>query len=83
MTCRADVHYTIHRGGWHGDGDITHLSCCFCDRFSVYKGEPGMKRGSADLGFYNRMRAKMVKHLHDEHREQLEATKDRRGSYLS
>ena len=71
MNCVADKHYTIHRSGWSGGGDITHITCAFCENFAVHKNDPGMKRNSADLGFYNRMRAKMVKHLHAEHRASL------------
>jgi hypothetical protein len=67
----ADRDFTVHRRGGHSE--ITHLSCAHCTTFAVYKSEPGMKLHSADRGFYNRMRAKMVKHLHSEHREQLAA----------
>lgn len=79
MRCVAGVHYEVarrqerYRGKYTESGDIRALFCNFCS-FAVYKTLTGKPRSSkSGLGRYNRMRGEMVKHLHEQHREQLAA----------
>lgn len=74
MNCIADVHYDVVRQAPRHGGEIKGLQCKFCT-FYVSKFRTPMPRGtSSGLGRYNRMRAKMVRHLHQFHREELEPT---------
>lgn len=81
MRCIADEHYKVIRKStaryWREPndyGEITALQCMFCD-FAVETRHIGKPRSSkSGLGRYNRMRGQMVKHLHAEHRDELEAT---------
>ncbi len=68
-------HYDVRRGG--PDGYIQRLVCMHCN-FFVARGEvsgapapnwDGQTRSGTPR--YNRMRAKIVKHLHDKHRDAL------------
>ena len=84
MNCRSDIHYIVVRGWsayqqsrwWLPDrgepqGEIKALECSFCD-FRVLKRNTAKSRTSkSGLGRYNRMRAMMVKHLHDDHKDNL------------
>jgi hypothetical protein len=68
MHCAADTHYTVHR---NCEGTVVALRCAFCS-FSVHRSTTPKPRGSrSGLGRYNRMRGKMVRHLHEAHRQQL------------
>lgn len=59
MICRADEHYRVHRSER--------------SQWSVYRHEvsgenaPGWNGGQSGTPRYNRMRAKMVRHIHAEH----------------
>lgn len=71
MRCVADVHYDVVRRGFEYGGEISGLACKFCD-FYVSKLDTQQSRSSkSGLGRYNRMRGRMVAHLHAEHRDQL------------
>ena len=84
MRCRSDTHYKVvrrwsafQRGRWWDDdrgepsGDIKALECIFCD-FQILKRNVARPRTSkSGLGRYNRMRAAMVQHLHEKHRDKL------------
>lgn len=70
MQCIADTHYEVIRQRRYPYA-IKHLACKFCI-FTVSKRRTPMPRGtSSGLGRYNRMRAKMVAHLHECHRDKL------------
>lgn len=71
MKCVADIHYdVVRRPEW--PWEIKGLYCNFC-QFSVSKTATPKPRGtSSGLGRYNRMRGKMVRHLHQYHRNELE-----------
>lgn len=81
MRCIADVHYEVVREStaryWQEPNDygpIKALRCLFCD-FTVETRRTGKPRSSkSGLGKYNRMRGRMVAHLHEHHRDELEAT---------
>lgn len=52
-------------------GDIISLDCAYCD-FQIRKRSVAMPRKSkSGLGRYNRMRSYMIKHLHEEHRDEM------------
>lgn len=69
MKCVADIHYEVVRGSC--TGEISGLRCMFCS-FSVSKSSTNRPLSSTSgLGRYNRMRSKMVAHLHEHHRDQL------------
>lgn len=84
MRCVADLHYHVVRSrgqgvglaGW--EGAIVGLVCRFCT-FQVTRSQVGKPRSSrSGLGRYNRMRGRMVRHLHAEHREELSTIQERR-----
>jgi hypothetical protein len=70
MNCIADIHYEIVKD----DFGIKALACKFCGFMVTRNWTPKPRSSRSGLGRYNRMRGKMVKHLHAEHREQLAAT---------
>jgi hypothetical protein len=71
MNCQADVHYEVVRRP-PKYGDIVGLACKFCSFYVRKYDVPAPKTSHSGLGKYNRMRARMVKHLHEKHRDQLE-----------
>lgn len=78
MRCVADKHYKVVRKNtaayWQEPndfGEIKSLDCMFCD-FTVETRRTGKPKSSkSGLGKYNRMRGRMVKHLHEKHRDEL------------
>jgi hypothetical protein len=73
----AKEHYTVNRqlrNCWKDspdEGEIRSLSCDICD-FVVFKRlTPKPRTSKSGLGRYNRMRAKMVSHWHEDHRNIL------------
>lgn len=67
-TYRADEHYKVHRRGYDGRGDISHLSCLLCPEkrpFVVTRLE--VRGGRSGLAAYNRMRSKIVGHIAGAH----------------
>ena len=63
-------HYTVEYG--KVSGVVQALSCCHCE-FFVWRHSVSQPRTSkSGLGRYNRMRGRMVKHLHGSHRSRLE-----------
>jgi len=78
MKCLADKHYHVRRAStarwWEPSndlGEIISLDCAFCD-FKVLKRNTPKPHGSTSgLGCYNRMRAKMIAHLHADHLDRL------------
>ncbi len=78
MICRADQHYKVERGG--PEGHVQRLRCMQCD-FSVSRSEvsgaaaPGWSgRTTSGAPRYNRMRARMVKHIHASHPAEIPAS---------
>ena len=79
MRCVADIHYKVIRKStvryWQEPndfGEIKSLDCMFC-KFTVKARRTSKPKSSkSGLGRYNRMRGRMVKHLHKEHRGELE-----------
>lgn len=63
---RADEHYNVRRHPV--DKTITALVCCQCD-FTVARHEFRRKATDGKCGFpiYNRMRGRMVQHVHSCH----------------
>lgn len=80
MKCHADLDYKVVRANtarwWqppNEDGDIVSLDCAYC-AFRVLKRYTAKPRtSSSGLGRYNRMRAAMVRHLHEKHADGKEA----------
>ncbi|NIN00476.1 MAG: hypothetical protein GTO24_21060 [candidate division Zixibacteria bacterium] len=91
MRCLANIDYHVIRRNenpyWKEPsytGEIVSLDCNYCD-FQVTKRGTGKPRSSkSGLGRYNRMRAKIVKHLHEEHRHAMliEMSEQDRGRKL-
>jgi len=78
MNCRSGQHYTVTRGNtarwWEEPNDygpIVSLDCAFCDFKVLTRHTRKPRTSKSGLGRYNRMRAAMVKHLHQEHRDEL------------
>ena len=71
MICKANEHYDVERARG-GMGHVSALRCARCG-FSVSRSEvsganaPGWTGGRSGTPRYNRMRARMVKHIHDKH----------------
>lgn len=64
-------HYDVVRQD-RSPGYIRHLKCCHCN-FLVGVRDLFRSGDKSGAGAYCRARAKMVKHLHSEHRSQMEA----------
>jgi len=80
MQCRADRDYTIRRAStaryWqpaNDYGEIVSLDCAYCDFRVLRRFTPQPRTSTSGLGRYNRMRAAMVHHLHEMHRDKLDA----------
>jgi len=75
MKCVADRDYFVNRhSDRHGcEGEIRSLSCAYCVFAVLKRSTPKPRTSSSGLGRYNRMRAAMVRHLHEMHRNELEA----------
>ncbi len=71
MIVRMGRHYDITKQGRGSAERITNLYCLLCpdqkNRFSVWRSEVVQGTSRSGLGKFNRMRAKMVKHLHANH----------------
>ena len=72
MICRADEHYDVVRGGGGGDGVVVRLQCKRCDYAVLREQVSGANSvawggGRSGTPRYNRMRAKMVRHVHRHH----------------
>ena len=52
-------------------GDILSLDCAYCDFQIRKKNVAQPRRSKSGLGRYNRMRGKMVTHLHENHRDEM------------
>ena len=73
MRCVADRDYEVDRYSDRTGGEISGLRCSYCG-YSVRKRSTPMPKGSrSGLGRYNRMRGRLVAHLHEKHREELTA----------
>ena len=71
MNCRTDREYRIVRDPY---GEVVGLVCILCHSFGVSRVDNMRGTDCSGLVRYNHMRAKMVRHLHSEHRESLIAT---------
>lgn len=82
MKCQADRDYLVvkYERKHPRRGEIKLLACAYCD-FSVWRIETPLPQrtrllggglsGRSGLGRYNRMRGRIVRHLHAEHRDKL------------
>jgi len=80
MQCLANRDYIIRRAStahyWQAPndfGEIISLDCAYCDFRVLKRYTPKPRTSTSGLGRYNRMRAAMVHHLHETHRDKLEA----------
>lgn len=72
MKCVADRDYRVVHTGHYENSEIAALICQYC-AFQIRRCEVAQPRSSkSGLGRYNRMRGIMVRHLHSEHRDELE-----------
>ena len=77
MRCVADRDYQVDRYSDRAGGDIRGLRCSYCEFYIRKRSTPMPKGSRSGLGRYNRMRAWMVEHLHEKHREKLGVTSAR------
>lgn len=63
----------LHCDGGPRHGEIRGIACAYCSYFDVKR---NYKKGNERSGFpvYNRMRAAMVKHLHEHHQHEIGTT---------
>jgi hypothetical protein len=71
MKCQADIHYEVIRRP-PKYGDVVGLACKFCTFYVRKSDVPQPRTSRSGLGRYNRLRARMIRHLHKEHRDKLE-----------
>lgn len=72
MRCIADIHYDVVRTPEHHGAEIKGLACRFCCFYVSKQRTPKPRSSTSGLGRYNRIRGKMVRHLHECHRNELE-----------
>lgn len=72
MKCIANRDYTVQRAG-APPNEIRALWCAYCPYTVSKRTTPKPKNSKSGLGRYNRMRGEMVRHLHAQHRAELEA----------
>jgi hypothetical protein len=76
---RANVDYSVHRKELGAYAYISHLACLRCptDRPFVARRADARRGGErSGLASYNRMRAKVVAHVFDAHRDAVAAAAD-------
>lgn len=74
MRCYADRDYTVRRrvNSRGREHEIRALECCYCDFVVPRWSTPKPRSSKSGLGRYNRMRGRMVAHLHEHHRNTME-----------
>lgn len=72
MICRADVDYNVIRTRPSHYSTIKGLQCKYCIFYVSARRTPKPRTSKSGLGRYNRMRGRMVAHLHEFHRDELE-----------
>lgn len=70
MIIRIGEHYDTTVQGVGSGKRISNLYCLLCHpskRFIVWRSEVHQGKSKSGLGKFNRMRAKMVRHVHEQH----------------